>query len=882
MGIQINGINIKEVNLGEQGIKEVYSGSNLVFGKEDEDTLYFYYNKCYIVPEGCTTIINNTEYAYTYRYNKGNPNVDLVINTNRQITLQSGEQWKPTLYIKTGSSLGNFNGNSGLGQSTQIDYFKSNIAALQSPAAYLQFSYDKKKWIDYFNEWYNNNNYSGIPINYGQKVYVRSYKPMTEGYWIISPDVIEGRGSGNMIHYSWIENYTTETKSGDDFPMVKVGGDITSLCGNWESLYSYKNNVPGSIYHQYNLTQQAGLFSGLCGWLYDASRLNLSFEDIKNIEGRAASGCYAYMFKGCNNLQHGPRINSKIISVESAMEGMFAQCTSLLEMPDLPAQLVDDEINSTTPTAAYRYMFSECKKLTSLKNKILPSKYLSESCYEGMFELCSNIVNVDWHFLPSYDLRARCYHDMFYGCISLKNTPVLLGIDLWDGAKNLTDAQTNMFFNCPNLELSDIRGQILRNNMGTIFSNSDKLRVFSEFDTTNKNKLGSSSSAILKLYTNGAIAGDIDLQTEQGYLVFLNNDEDFGVGYIHWGEGVVFDALIGLQYSLDYGNTWQRFYDSSEEYHKVHFNRGDVVFVKNTDNKIMYGRGKSEYVFTFIMEGEHIVALGDIKALDYNLHSGDVGYIGCMSGIFCECNGLEIAPGCSYTGSLHYEHMFTWMFFGCKNLKLGMDVFLNNNTTKTLLHQYTSMYNGCQSLEYGTLLPKYIEIGGDGLDSNEEYDFCFESMYNGCSNLKYLTQRQEYQFISQSMFNSTIPNSLFSSMFKDCLELLDTISMSDGNFTQSDSCRWMYKGCSKIKKVYFSPTIVDGTNTLAEMFKYCSSLEEIDMGNFRGAISGVQYINNSFNNWVQGVAPQGVFKYRGTDTGRGTSAIPENWTILSK
>ena len=62
------------------------------------------------------------------------------------------------------------------------------------------------------------------------------------------------------------------------------------------------------------------------------------------------------------------------------------------------------------------------------------------------------------------------------------------------------------------------------------------------------------------------------------------------------------------------------------------------------------------------------------------------------------------------------------------------------------------------------------------------------------------------------------------------------------------------------------------------MFKGCSSLSSITT-EYTGNFSGTGVPTDAFSNWVLNVSPTGTFTWDGTDTTRGSSAIPANWTI---
>ena len=90
----------------------------------------------------------------------------------------------------------------------------------------------------------------------------------------------------------------------------------------------------------------------------------------------------------------------------------------------------------------------------------------------------------------------------------------------------------------------------------------------------------------------------------------------------------------------------------------------------------------------------------------------------------------------------------------------------------------------------------------------------------------------------------------------------------------------MFAGTAITKSPYIRATSVDGAWGMASMFKNCSSLNEIKM-DYTGNFSGTGVPSDAFTTWVDGVASIGIFYYNGSDTTRGTSAIPENWTIQS-
>ena len=68
---------------------------------------------------------------------------------------------------------------------------------------------------------------------------------------------------------------------------------------------------------------------------------------------------------------------------------------------------------------------------------------------------------------------------------------------------------------------------------------------------------------------------------------------------------------------------------------------------------------------------------------------------------------------------------------------------------------------------------------------------------------------------------------------------------------------------------------MSSTNAFSDMFNGCTNLNEIKL-DYTGS-----FASNTFASWVNGVAASGTFYYNGSDTTRGTSAIPTGWTITT-
>lgn len=77
-------------------------------------------------------------------------------------------------------------------------------------------------------------------------------------------------------------------------------------------------------------------------------------------------------------------------------------------------------------------LFENSTYLVHSKNLILPATTLSYYCYEGMFYNCTSLV--DAPELPATTLKGYCYRQMFYNCSSLIKAPELPTTEVTDNS----------------------------------------------------------------------------------------------------------------------------------------------------------------------------------------------------------------------------------------------------------------------------------------------------------------------------------------------------------------------------------------------------------------------------------------------------------------
>lgn len=149
-----------------------------------------------------------------------------------------------------------------------------------------------------------------------------------------------------------------------------------------------------------------------------------------------ADYCYMGMFRG-TSITTPPVLSATTLTV-CCYNSMFARCSQLTSAPELPAaEMVE---------GCYGYMFSLCLALSTAP--VLSATTLGYYCYQGMFNNC-------WHLssaptLPATTLASDCYSDMFEKCYSLTEAPTLPATSLAYGCYD------SMFYDCTNLSSIEV------------------------------------------------------------------------------------------------------------------------------------------------------------------------------------------------------------------------------------------------------------------------------------------------------------------------------------------------------------------------------------------------------------------------------------------
>ena len=120
---------------------------------------------------------------------------------------------------------------------------------------------------------------------------------------------------------------------------------------------------------------------------------------------------------------------------------------------------------------------------------------------------------------------------------------------------------------------------------------------------------------------------------------------------------------------------------------------------------------------------------------------------------------------------------------------------------------------------------------------------------------------------------NTVPsNYCFSFLFSNCTSLTQAPELPATTLTPA-CYGMMFSGCTSLTTAPELPATTMFNNCYYRMFSGCTSLNEIKIG-YTGNFSGP-----AFSIWVYNVASTGTFYYNGSDTTRGSSAIPSNWNV---
>lgn len=592
---------------------------------------------------------------------------------------------------------------------------------------------------------------------------------------------------------------------------LAVGGNVMSLLDASCSSTSFGNYA------------FRNLFEGMT-YLQDASELKLP-------TGTLSENAFEGMFKNCTNLIDAPALPSKNLAPFCYKE-MFSGCTTLITAPELPAttlasncydsmfqgcdHLQNAPVISAT-TLAFRCcisMFKDCTSLTTAP--ALPATTAERQCYYSMFEGCTSLTSVPLFGLTT--LAQSCCNSMFKDCTSLSSAPELKVREV------PSFAYQYMFQNCSSLKSLTMWAEEFEDE----YSYKNILNGTSEDFTLNcrqhlVNLLDSRENVRTQLGMVRETSSVISLYTTEEREKLLNTNF-FGIRalggnlsklYCGYFELSLYDNKSPLQYSFDKLNweEWPRdytfisfkpisgFINVLPEGKEIYVRRNGETTKNLTGINFSFGGPGAEY-FGDIMslldaECRHVV-LSEPNA-DGSIPTNTFSYLFRDNTGYFDFSELilpttDLSDGC-----------FSGMF---RNLKeLTINTIPKLNATNLPSKCYEGMFEGCVSLVEMPELPA-TQLGND----------CYKDMFKGCTNLRLVPDFPDIP----------LAEGCYKGMFKNCYNLT-TAPELPSTLLAASCYEGMFKGCSNLVK---APTlraenVVEGA--YKDMFSGCSSLYGITL-----------------------------------------------------
>ncbi len=243
----------------------------------------------------------------------------------------------------------------------------------------------------------------------------------------------------------------------------------------------------------------------------------------------------------------------------------------------------------------------------------------------------------------------------------------------------------------------------------------------------------------------------------------------------------------------------------------------------------------------------------------------------CYREMFSACGGLTTAP--TLPSTTLAGHCYYSMFQDCISLTAAPTL-----PATTLANScYDSMFQGCTSLTTAPELP-----------ATTIADSCYSTMFKGCTSLTTAPALPATTLESWCYYNmfrdctslttapalpaTTLESRCYSSMFQGCTSL--TTAPELPATTIADSCySTMFKGCTKLTTAPVLPATTLASSCYDSMFDGCNPLTSV-------TIYATSTANNSFDSWLNNVAPSGTVYNNGLLNlpKNSASGIPIGWT----
>lgn len=584
---------------------------------------------------------------------------------------------------------------------------------------------------------------------------------------------------------------------------INVSGDIQSLSAGDD----FENQ-------QNSATFANGLFNGK-KW---------SFNGIKLSSNNLSEYCYQRMFANCTGLTAVPELPAAILK-NGCYSYMFANCTGLTKTGNV------SWIN--TANDCCEYMFSNCTSLTDISGSIFSDNInLTNACYSRMFENCTNITSVTISKKTLPDSADGCFAGLFSGCSKLSEIVYYC---------NKLGENTNTGINHTYQWVQNVRSR------GTWYNANQQ----------NFTKMSVSDIPNGWLIKEGSGGEPVDPETLSTVFTITNKDSS-DKQIILTKHDRCRDGLVQMF----------KYTDDDKKWFNIDINNKKWIFT-------LKGNGNLRFVAIYMSKYKNEVyteRIFDFAATTKKLTNINVsGYLNSLTLGFDAAdeypNGLHCAQLFQYCTSWtfdglklpkQYRHtnQFYKMFQGCKGLTAIPNEWVNQITPALYTSRdedfdyYQYMFSGCTGLK---TLPEKIKVE---LDSNERY-MC-RGMFQGCTGLTVIPEG--FIYVKGSFRDMCFPAYIFQQMFEGCTGLTTLPNK-------------LWKGTSDSSEL--SCGSLD--YTFQGMFKGCTGLTTLPEGLL---YFGNEYLNNEcFVNMFEGCTglitlPEGLFNFWSEDDSM--IAPPEN------
>lgn len=222
---------------------------------------------------------------------------------------------------------------------------------------------------------------------------------------------------------------------------------------------------------------------------------------------------------------------------------------------------------------------------------------------------------------------------------------------------------------------------------------------------------------------------------------------------------------------------------------------------------------------------------------------------GCYGRMFWYCKSLTTAPELPATTLAPY--CYDEMFLGCTSLTTAPEL----PVTTLAGYCYLSMFQGCTSLTTAPELP-----------ASTMTVCCYRGMFYGCTSL---TSAPELPA-------TTLAEECYEEMFNGCTSLT-TAPVLQATTLASSCYDSMFYGCTSLTTAPELPATTLVSSCYAYMFNRCTNL------NYVKCLATDISANSCLTYWLYNVASTGTFVKAPSMQSwpRGTSGIPNNWTVVN-